>query len=117
MFPFARLTLVFALFVAMAGSGFAHRFATGGAQEALNAYLSAGGSYQDICGDGDTGRHEAGQTCDACRLVDSVALPPFSGTCAVPDGPMRAKGPAFAALPPHSVAVDPSRPVRAPPAV
>ena len=67
--PFARLMIAVALFVAMASSGLAHRFASGSDTENLNAYLAAGGTYADICDDGGLGGHNAGQSCDACRLV------------------------------------------------
>lgn len=116
-FPFARLMIVFALFVAMASSGSAHRFASASDTENLNAFLAAGGTYADICADDGLGGHNAGQTCDACRLVDGAALPPVTATCAATHAVILAANAAFAALPPPAFVPDPSRPVRAPPLV
>jgi hypothetical protein len=115
--PFARLMIVLALFVAMASSGLAHRFTSGADTESLNAYLAAGGTYADICADDGMGGHSAGQTCDACRLVDSAALPFVAASCAATHAVILAANAAFLALPPSAFAPDPSRPVRAPPVV
>jgi len=113
----ARLMIVFALFVAMASSGLAHRFESRAATESLNAYLAAGGTYADICADDGFGGHGVGQTCNACRLVDSVALPPVGASCVAPHSVVLATHSALAALPQPWFVPDPSRPVRAPPMV
>ena len=115
--PFARLMIAVALFVAMASSSLAHRFASGSDTENLNAYLAAGGTYADICDDGGLGGRNAGQSCDACRLVDGAALPPLAASCAVTHAVILATNAAFAALRPPAFVPDPSRPVRAPPLV
>lgn len=70
----ARLAIVFALMLAMAGSGFAHQFTPADTDESLAAYLAAGGSYADICAD-FSGGHPGSESCDACRLVDSASVP------------------------------------------
>ena len=115
--PFARLLIVFALFVAMATSGLAHRFSSGEVDESLNAYLAAGGTYQDICADAGFGDHTVGQTCDACRLVDSVAVPPVAASCAPAHAVILAAHNRSMALASRPFVADPSRPVRAPPVV
>lgn len=74
MTPFAKLCVTFALLVAMAGSGFAHRAPTAALDESLLAYVAVGGSLSDLCGEGGVGTG-AGNTCDACRLVDAAAVP------------------------------------------
>jgi hypothetical protein len=115
--PFARLMLALALFVALASSGFAHRFTSDAADESLMAYLAAGGTYQNICGEAGSGDHNASWTCDACRLVDSVALPPAAISCDATPAVILATNSAFAAIPSLPFVADPSRPVRAPPLV
>ena len=112
---FSRLLIVCALFVALASSGFAHRMTTGPVDDSLSVFLAAGGTYQDICD--ETGRtgHSAGQSCDACRLVDSVALPPVSGRCDAKPAVRQVAGSVYTAFAPLSFSADPSRPVRAPP--
>ena len=71
---FAKLTLVFALMMALATSSFAHRFAAEQIDDSLRDYLAAGGSLTDLCAALDADGH-SGQSCDACRLVDAAALP------------------------------------------
>ena len=111
---FARLTLVVALLIAMASSGLAHRFVPAQADEALTAYLAAGGSYADICGDVD---HGAMQSCDACRLVDTACLAGVDPSNLSPSAHFGNAGFAQTHSEPNLPAFDPVRPVRAPPAV
>ncbi len=113
--PFAKLLVVVALFVAMAGTGFAHRFAAEDMTPQLRAYLEAGGSLSDLCIDHDMPSHEASTSCDACRLVHSVALP-----CAPLVAPDRVRIVLEAlVIPPGDLFVDarfvPYRAARAPP--
>ena len=115
--PFPRLLIVFALFVAMASSGFAHRFQSSPVDESLSAYLAAGGTYQDICSDAGLGGHGSGQSCDACRLVDSVALGALAAICDPSPAVIAVATNPSTALPLQSFVADPSRPVRAPPLV
>ena len=115
--PFSRLLIVFALFFAMASSGFAHRFQSSPVDESLSAYLAAGGTYQDICSDAGLGGHSSGQSCDACRLVDSVALGALAAPCDPSPAVIAVARNPTAALPLQSFVADPSRPVRAPPLV
>ena len=108
---YLRLTLVAILLVALGTSGFAHRFVP--ADDALTAYVAAGGSYADICA--DAGIDGATQSCDACRLVDTAAVPIADRSCtAVVDRVQRLVFTASRALDPAS-GFDPTRPVRAPP--
>jgi len=110
----ARFCLVLALLVALGASGFAHRAATPAPDEALLAYVQAGGSLSEICADEFEGGHA--EKCDACRLADCAAVPLLRG------GPYRTERTATSAGPlapipvrPHFV--DPSRLTRAPPFV
>lgn len=61
--------------VALAGTGFAHRVIAQDVDESLLSYLAAGGILAELCGESEKGTHGLGQSCDACRLVDSVLLP------------------------------------------
>ncbi|MGJ8621501.1 MAG: hypothetical protein ACSHW1_01915 [Yoonia sp.] len=115
--PFVRLTIVFALLVALATSGFAHRAAPVVFDEALASYLAAGGTISDLCADAGDEKHSAGQICDACHLVDAMAVPPEAFACQtlLPRTAQIRRGAqgdlaTFAAF-------DPVRPVRAPPLV
>ena len=70
-----RLSLVFALAVALAGSGIAHRAPVAPVDEDIRAYLLAGGSYADVCGETDGLGLE---TCQVCLLIASAGLPPHT---------------------------------------
>lgn len=110
----ARLFVVFALTIAMATSGFAHKVVTGQFDESIQDYVAAGGSLDDLCGElGLT----TGQSCDACRLVDQVDVPTaqdvFRGCI---DVTVASRSVAAQRLVVPSV-TDPARPVRAPPVV
>ena len=109
----ARLTLVLALMIAMASSGLAHRFVPEQANETLTAYLAAGGSYADICGDVEQG---AMQSCDACRLVDTACLAGVDPSSLSPNAYYGGTGFAQTHVEPSLPAFDPVRAVRAPPA-
>lgn len=112
---FARLAVVFALAIAMASSGFAHRSASVPIDEGLLIYVEAGGSLTDLCGDLGSDGAAAGQTCDACRLVDAATVYAVIAGCHTILGAQLAvvltPPPLFVPL----KADDPSRPVRAPP--
>ncbi|MCK0097629.1 hypothetical protein MWU60_18795 [Yoonia sp. F2084L] len=71
---FTRFFVVIALAFAMAGSSFAHRIAPSDIDESLLAYVAAGGVLDDLCGADGYGAGN-GETCDACRLVDSAVAP------------------------------------------
>ena len=73
----ARLTLVLALGTALAAAGPAHRGMDPADDGGLAAYLAAGGSLSDICGDVDG--HGA-VDCPACHLVKAMDLPPVVAT-------------------------------------
>ncbi|MEJ8560116.1 hypothetical protein QTO30_01905 [Yoonia sp. GPGPB17] len=72
MTSFARLLVVLAVAVAMTGSSFAHRGAPADVDDSLLAYVAAGGSLDDLCG--QPGFGGGGETCDACRLVDVAVV-------------------------------------------
>jgi hypothetical protein len=113
--PFSRFFIVFSLFVALASSGFAHSMTSGPVDEGLSAFLTAGGTYQDICDKTEFTDHSAGQTCDACRLVDSAALPPVVASCDVKPAVRQVAHSVYTAFAPLYFFADPSHPVRAPP--
>lgn len=71
---FCRLLLCLSLVLAMATSGFAHRGVESGPAPELAAYLAAGGSLADLCGDVGGG-HEGVQSCAACRLIEAAFMP------------------------------------------
>jgi len=112
----ARLAIVFALMLAMVGTGFAHQFSTSNLDDDLSTYLAAGGSYADLCIDREGG-HAAGATCDACRLVDTASVPvgrAVQSDCEFAVSFISATPPAF----PYTFAIqDPAHPTRAPPIV
>lgn len=113
---FSRFFLTFAVLVAMAGAGFAHRFATPDVDDSLIAYVAAGGALGDICN--DTGQAVAsGGHCDACRLVYGAVVP----TAAILS-PSKLEANLlqvgrYAASAPFAPAANPGCPVRAPPMV
>ncbi|MEO3480348.1 polyketide synthase [Phaeobacter sp. CAU 1743] len=65
--------LVVLLIVALATSGFAHRFATPEQQAALTFAQSYGLDISAICGDFEDA--DSTQTCEACRLHAAASLP------------------------------------------
>lgn len=112
---FARLSLVAALLVALASTGFAHRVIPLDVDDDLLRYLAVGGSLEEICGDA-SGDH-VGQSCDACRLVDLVTVP-FADAKTISVDPRTVSVlPVFIGLCHSGSAADPARPVRAPPVV
>lgn len=80
---FPRFILVFALSVAMAAVGFAHRLDGSRSMDPdYLAFVAAGGSAQDLCEDhvaqghpSGHSKHQATNGCEACRLVDGMLLP------------------------------------------
>lgn len=70
-----RLVLILALTFAFAVAGSAHRVPSP-ADASVNAFLEAGGSLDDLCGDGP---FADGSSCDICRLVASFTLPDPAG--------------------------------------
>lgn len=108
--------VVVALSVVTAVSGLAHRHHAPDLRTDSFAYIWAGGSLADICGDPNS-IHDFSETCDACRLV-GPALLPGTGVAygsflpTTPRWPVLARSASLISSP-----SDPSRPVRAPPAV
>ncbi len=112
-----RLSVVLALLVALTGSAWAHRAPAQPIDPGLRAYIAAGGLLSDICGPGGGATHSAAAKCDACRLVDTLALPAVTGPCrAIADTPRPVHVSAETAAEMAALS-DPSRLVRAPPLV
>lgn len=112
----SRLMVVFAIAIAMIGSGFAHRMGPAEVNETLLAYVSAGGALEDLCVQGGLGSGVS-QSCDACRLVDSAALPDVDAQILVSLPVRLLDMPIHPAFPPIAPVSNPSCPVRAPPIV
>lgn len=113
---FAKLCVTFAIFIAMASSGFAHRAAPAQLDESLIAYVAVGGTLDDLCGDAGFGG-TGGGTCDACRLVDTATVP-ANGVFALTEIRHRLSGSALnVPNAPLALVANPSCPVRAPPVV
>ncbi|WP_108815221.1 hypothetical protein [Loktanella sp. Alg231-35] len=112
---FAKLCLVVALLVALASTGFAHRVIPVDVDRDLLEYLVAGGSLDEVCGDA-SGDH-VGQSCDACRLVDSASVPTAAAHASRVSLGGAAAMPVLGGICHLGGAADPSRPVRAPPVV
>ena len=111
---FARFAIAIALGVAMVGSGFAHQVLPVSYDDELRDYVAAGGSLADLCGEADAA---AGETCNACRLVDHVSSP-SAGTAMVGYIDCKVAAQGFVATSLHNpVSIDPTRLTRAPPAV
>ncbi len=111
--PLARLSLVLALVIALVASAWAHRGPAAGLSGDVLAYVAAGGSLDDLCTDGNG--EVAHDTCDACRLVDTVSLAGV-GDCISPLATVAATGVDLPAVTPVSLPVlDPARLSRAPP--
>jgi len=111
----AKLGLVLTLFVALTGAGVAHRTQMPVMDDGLAAYLAAGGSLADLCGDGDVEGGSHG--CAACHLVAGAVLPAVASSfCLLPAHQYTPLPDAQLHFHAH-LAADPSRPVRAPPVV
>lgn len=72
--------LIVALALALASSGFAHRFVTPSDEAAVFYVESYGFDLSGLCGDPADG--PTGNDCDACRLHAAMALP-APAVCAV----------------------------------
>ncbi|KQI72026.1 hypothetical protein AN191_07655 [Loktanella sp. 5RATIMAR09] len=113
---FSRFFLTFAVLVAMAGAGFAHRFATPDVDDSLLAYMAAGGALGDICS--DAGQWDAGGGhCDACRLVYGAVVPPAAILAPSELEANLLQVGRYATAVPFASAANPACPVRAPPMV
>ncbi len=69
-----RLLLLAALAVALVATGFANRVPATG-DDAVLAYVLAGGTLSDICGDADGDGLPDHGDCPACHIVGAAALP------------------------------------------
>jgi hypothetical protein len=71
-----RTALALLLAVALSAAGWAHRlpasYGSGGA--ALEVYLAAGGSVEDLCGTSG-GTAASDEECPVCRMPGTLALP------------------------------------------
>lgn len=73
---FRRLLVGCLLVVAMASASFAHAVMSRTTSPELSAYLAAGGSLAEICGDLEDRESHSGSKCEACRLIEVAAVPP-----------------------------------------
>lgn len=73
-----RYLLALGLVVALAALTFAHRLPSHGNDPMLAAYLSVGGSLDDLCGDPLDAQKHGSSGCEACRLVGDLTLPPIA---------------------------------------
>ncbi|QYX56884.1 hypothetical protein K1T73_00230 [Roseovarius sp. SCSIO 43702] len=80
--PLVLLTVV----LGFALTGFAHRVGASDTDPGLAAYLDAGGSLAEICGDVGSDDHAKSQICEACRLVGAAILPVPADALARLDG-------------------------------
>jgi predicted metal-binding membrane protein len=111
--PVFRLSVVLALVVALVASAWAHRGPSVALSDEVLAYVAAGGSLDDLCTDGNG--EVAHETCDACRLVDTVSLAGVAD-CASQLATVAATGMDLPAVTPVVLSVlDPARLSRAPP--
>ncbi|MGC3937562.1 hypothetical protein ACOTTU_07110 [Roseobacter sp. EG26] len=69
---FFNFLLATVLILATASLGIAHKSAPTDLDPYLTAYLQAGGSLSDICGDLEGDPHRTTRDCDACRLMDGA---------------------------------------------
>ena len=112
-----RLLLVFALFGALASASFSHRIHTQPLTPELQAYMLAGGSLSDICGDVENGsEHAISQTCEFCLLVSSSALLGAETQCLANSLSFQAQPKVFDQFEIHPFKLDQSRTARGPPA-
>ncbi|WP_386679730.1 hypothetical protein [Loktanella sp. R86503] len=111
------LFVVIAVIIAMASTGFAHRFVSQPLDPALTAYVAAGGSLADICGQTDGSSHHSLQSCEACQLVNAAVVPSHDPACDAPFGLLSAVHASKADLYFQSATFDMSRAPRAPPVV
>lgn len=71
---FRRLWLIALLSIALVATAFAHKIPTA-SDLALDAYVLAGGSMADLCGDGDGDGAMAHRDCQACSIIGTAMLP------------------------------------------
>ncbi|MFV1599033.1 MULTISPECIES: DUF2946 family protein [unclassified Phaeobacter] len=70
-----RLTMMLALVLAMVGTGFAHRYDRTVHSPDYAAFVAAGGTLSDLCGDSTDPDHGARAKCEACRLTAAALMP------------------------------------------
>lgn len=112
----SRFFLTFAVLVAMAGTGFAHRVMAADVDDSLLAYVAAGGALADICGDTGHASNAAGP-CDACRLVDGAVVPAAAVVAPSEAHANLLQVAHLATSAPVATCANPACPVRAPPVV
>lgn len=107
--------LVVLLIVALATSGFAHRFASPAEQAALEYAQAFGLDASDICGDVDGDGAQA--ECEACRLHASMSLPEPAVSLILAELSLDPAD--WTPQPPvlHALTAEATRPARAPPTV
>ncbi|MFS4583535.1 hypothetical protein [Phaeobacter sp. C3_T13_0] len=111
-----RLAMVLALALAMASTGFAHSYDRAEDSPEYAAFLAAGGTLSDLCGDISDPEHTSFANCDACRLVAAALIPSYPVTPGMCSVQRPTVGAAVIVLLRKALLRDPSRPTRAPPA-
>lgn len=107
-----RLCLTFALALATAGAGLAHRAPAPG-EARLAAYTLAGGSIADLCG---TAGHAEGMVCAFCQPQEAAEAPPAPAAWRADRWPLVSANAGRPAVAAPGRVLDPSRPLRGPPA-
>lgn len=113
-FLMRRLLVLVALTVALAATAFAHRMPNAG-DAALEAYVLAGGSLADLCGDADGDGLPDHSDCPVCHLT--ATAPPAGGGLVLQDAGLiliaRIEAPRESRA--VRAVLDPARGLRAPP--
>lgn len=114
--PLIAALLVALLTVALGAVSFAHR-GMSLPDPGFSAYLVAGGSADDLCGDhGAPDEHDsAAKTCEACRLIAAIALPEMARAPAPRLRPARDLAPVPQPQHPPARIAHAAPPTRAPP--
>ena len=112
----SRSFVLIAVCIALTATGFAHRSAALPMDADLLAYVQAGGTLSELCGDLDENGMPVAQTCEACLLVAAALLPGSDQTFVALDiRPARVQF-SLGTPPTRSTDLDLSRATRAPPA-
>ena len=112
---FGRQLMTILVIYAIVSLGFAHKTVPTPISAELAAYLAAGGSLSDICGEDHEPGHEYEIDCEACRIADHFAI--FQGCKPVVSGDLVVvqKWRFIAKRLSQSQGLDPPRLTRAPP--
>ncbi len=110
-----NILATFAVMIALALSGFAHQGAGATTAPGYAAYVAAGGSIADLCGDTSGSPKSIGAKCEACRLIGAAIVPCAATGLALHLSDPVSVGYIVPRLSVHPGRSDPSHPARAPP--